>query len=138
MSGTTSRAKAQAQLVHWRKNIFGLEGPLLKWFNDQTFSRIEDFTNMTDQEVDGIEYKGEDGCSQAAPRHHRAQLKASIGYFQYVTYHHLRYGIDMDCRDVVNAETFDKFFTRDYDPSKPTIRYTPEYIEALEQKKKLI
>jgi hypothetical protein len=137
MSGTTSRAKAQAQLLHWRDNIFGLEGPLLKWFNGQTFSRIEDFTKMTDQEVHGIEYKDEDGCSIAAPRHHRAQLKASIGYFHYVTYHH--HGIDvMYCRDVVNAETFDKFFTRDYDPSKPTIRYTPEYIEALERKKKLI
>jgi hypothetical protein len=137
MSGTTSRAKAQAQLLHWRDNIFGLEGPLLKWFNGQTFSRIEDFTKMTDQEVHGIEYKDEDGCSIAAPRHHRAQLKASIGYFHYVTYHH--HGIDvMYCRDVVNAETFDKFFTRDYDPSKPTVRYTPEYIEALERKKKLI
>jgi hypothetical protein len=137
MSGTTSRAKAQAQLLHWRDNIFGLEGPLLKWFNGQTFSRIEDFTKMTDQEVHGIEYKDEDGCSIAAPRHHRAQLKASIGYFHYVTYHH--HGIDvMYCRDVVNVETFDKFFTRDYDPSKPTIRYTPEYIEALKRKKKLI
>jgi hypothetical protein len=113
MSGMTSRAKAQAQLLHWRDNIFGFEGPLLKWFNEQIFSRIEDFTDMTDQEVDGIEYKDEDGCSVASPIHHRAQLKASIGYFQYVTYHYLRYGTDiMYCKDVVNAETFDKFFTR--------------------------
>jgi hypothetical protein len=137
MSGTTSRAKAQAQLLHWRDNIFGFEGQLLRWFNDQTFSRIEDFTIITDEEVEDIEYKVDDGDTIAAPRSHRVRLKAAIGYYQYVNYQHLRYGVDiLSCTEVVNVDAFDKFFTRDYDPSKPTIRYTQDYIEELEHKKK--
>jgi hypothetical protein len=65
---------------------------------------------MTDDAVDSV----------TAPRSHRVRFKGAIGSYQYVTYHHLRYGIDnMSLR----GETFDKFFTRDYDPSQPLIRY---------------
>jgi hypothetical protein len=72
MSGTTWRAKAQAQQHHWRDNIFCFEGSLLKWFNDRSFSRNEDFINMTDEEVEDIEYKDDDGGTITVPRHHRS------------------------------------------------------------------
>jgi hypothetical protein len=80
---------------------------------------------MTDDEVDEIEYANEKGDSLTAPRSHRVRFKAAIGYYQYVTYQHLRYGVDiLACKDVVNGDAFDKFFTRDYDPSQPIIRFT--------------
>jgi hypothetical protein len=45
---------------------------LFKRYNEQLFSRIEAFTNMTDEEVEGIEYRDKEGRSnEKVPTEHK-------------------------------------------------------------------
>jgi hypothetical protein len=58
--------------THPQDNVFGFEGSLFKRYNEQLFSRIEAFTNMTDEEVEGIEYRDKEGRSnEKVPTEHK-------------------------------------------------------------------
>jgi hypothetical protein len=61
---------------------------------------------------------------------------ASIGYYHYATYHHLGNGMDiLSCADMVNEDTFYNYLAKEYDASKPIIRFTSVDVDQLEGKK---
>jgi hypothetical protein len=134
MSGTASQTEARTILHHWRDNIFGFDGEMLKWFNAQGFSRIQDFIFLEDEDIDDIEYVDSNGNTNKAPWIHRIMFKAAIGYFHYDRYHNKFDIVDATTSaDVTNQEKFDKFYTEQYDPTKPIIKYSDDYVHELER-----
>jgi hypothetical protein len=118
MSGTTSRARAQAVLHHWRDNIFGFEGQMLQWFNQQSFPRIEDFGLLDDDYIADIKYLDAGGVTSQAPKPHRVRFKAAVGYFHYVqNFHNANNSLDILLTPTINLSSFDRFYTTEFDRS---------------------
>jgi hypothetical protein len=136
MSGATSRARSQAILIHWRDNIYGFEGQMLEWFNKQSFTRIEDFGMLDDDDIDDIQYTASDGSTSGAPKQHRVRFKAAVGYFHYVLYYHNDNStLDILTTPAINLASFDRFVVKEFDPKKGIIRYDTAYVQELELNK---
>ena len=136
MSGATSRARAQVILHHWRDNIFGFEGQIQKWFDGQQFSRIEEFGFLGNNDVDNLEYVANDGTTSLAPKQHRVRVKAALGYYHYVQYHHnVSNTMDILLEPTINTSSFDRFHSVEFNPEQDIVSYTSAYVQTLELNK---
>jgi hypothetical protein len=133
MSGTTSISRSLLILHHWRDNIFGLDGPMLEWFNAQRYTTIQDFGRLDDDDIADMEYSNSAGTTSKAPKSHRLRTKAAVGYFHYVEYYFNGDStLDIVSANTINRSSFDRFYSMEFNPRKDIIRYSREYVLELE------
>jgi hypothetical protein len=109
---------------------------MLQWFNQQSFTRIEDFGLLDDDDIEDIKYLDAGGVTSQAPKSHRVRFKAAVGYFHYVQYYHNDNNtLNILFTPTINSSSFDRFFTLEFDNKQGIVRYTHAYVQALELNK---